>query len=167
LGNRHHPGPADEKLDITSSAPTQTSETPAGLSHALEIDTAYYKASIPIWIDQIPDNSHDEWASEYLKVEAKDVLKVLGAFVLVFRKPVDQDALEAVKGSLKAVSTVVKKGCGYSWDGICLAVGMAQSETPHLQMGFEEWEDMCREFQFEYVDSEAKGRNEFGGTLNI
>ena len=88
---------------------------------------------------------------------------MLGAFVLVFRKPVDHGALEGVKSRLKAVSTVVKKGCGYGWDGICLAVGMAQSETPHLQLGFEEWEDICRELQFEYVDSEAKGRNEFGG----
>ncbi|KAI9860748.1 MAG: hypothetical protein M1813_005671 [Trichoglossum hirsutum] len=153
--------------DITGSAPTQTSETPAGLSHALELNTAYYKASIPIWIDQIPNDSHEEWTKEYLKTDAKDVLKVLGAFLLVFRKPVDEDALEAVKNSLKAISTVVKRGCGYAWDGICLAVGTAQSETPHLQLEFEEWEDVCREFQFEYVDSEAKGRNEFGELVGL
>ncbi|KAH0548605.1 hypothetical protein GP486_007851 [Trichoglossum hirsutum] len=153
----------DKTSDITGSAPTQTSDTPAGLSHALQLDTTYYKASIPIWVDQIPDNNHSEWTEEYLKADAKDVLKVLGAFVLVFRKPMDEEALSGVKTSLEAISTVVKKGCGYSWDGICLAVGMAQSATPHLQLGFEEWEDVCRGYQFEYVDSEAKGRNEFGG----
>ncbi|KAH0547566.1 hypothetical protein FGG08_000291 [Glutinoglossum americanum] len=159
--------PACLDQNITGSAPTQTSETPAGLSHVLELNTTYYKASIPIWVDQIPDGSHEEWTKEYLKADAKDVLKVLGAFVLVFRKPVDQGAMEGVKMNLKAISTVVEKGCGYNWDGICLAVGMAQSETPHLQLGFEEWEDVCREFQFEYVDSEAKGRNEFGEPVGL
>jgi hypothetical protein len=52
---------------------------------------------------------------------------------------------------------------GYAWDGACLAVAMPQSTTPNLQKSTDEWEDLCRESGFEYIDSEAKGRNEYGG----
>ena len=40
---------------------------------------------------------------------------------------------------------------------------MPQSTTPYLEKSFEEWEELCMEFGFEYVDAEAKGRNDFGG----
>jgi len=30
----------------------------------------------------------------------------------------------------------------------------------------EEWEDMCQEFGFEFVDFEAKGRNQYSGVLS-
>ena len=49
------------------------------------------------------------------------------------------------------------------WDGAVLAVATPQSTTPHLQKTLEEWEGICSEHGFEYIDSEAKGRNEFGG----
>ena len=62
-----------------------------------------------------------------------------------------------------AVAEVVKKGCGHGWDGVCLAVAMPQSVTPHLPLGMEEGEELCREAGFEYVEAEAKGRNEYGG----
>lgn len=57
----------------------------------------------------------------------------------------------------------MKKGCGYGWDGVCLAVAMPQSVTPHLPLGMEEGEELCRVAGFEYVEAEAKGRNEYGG----
>ncbi len=44
---------------------------------------------------------------------------------------------------------------------------MPQSVSPHLELGFEEVEDMFREESFEYVEAEAKGRNEYGGRLSI
>lgn len=92
------------------------------------------------------------------------MLKVLGAFIFTFRKPQDAAGLEAMKRALKALQRVVK-GCGYAWDGVCLAVAMPQSLQPRLELGVEQWEDLCREFQFEYVDFEFKGRNEYGGLL--
>lgn len=61
----------------------------------------------------------------------------------------------------------MSKGCGYGWDGVCLAVSMPQSVTPHLELGFEKEEEMFREGGFEYVEAEAKGRNEYGGTLLV
>jgi len=75
--------------------------------------------------------------------------------------------LETVKQTICAIADVIKKACGYGWDGTCLAVGMAQGVTPHLQLDNEGWEDFCRENAFEYVDSEAKGRNEFGEPTGI
>ncbi len=64
---------------------------------------------------------------------------------------------------LAGVERVVKEGCGGSWDGVCLAVGMPQSTTPYLEKSFEQWEEVCRGFGFEFVDFEARGRNEFSG----
>lgn len=57
----------------------------------------------------------------------------------------------------------MKEGCGLGWDGVCLAVAMPQSTTPYLEKSFEEWEETCQEFGFEFVDFEAKGRNEYSG----
>jgi len=65
------------------------------------------------------------------------------------------------------VADVVKQGCGYGWDGVCLAVAMAQSVTPHLPLGMEEGEELCRGRGFEYVEAEAKGRNEYGGRSSV
>ena len=64
---------------------------------------------------------------------------------------------------MKAISKVVEKGAGYGWDGVSLAVAMPQGTAPHLEKSFEDWEDLCREFGFEFVEAAAKGRNEFGG----
>lgn len=67
--------------------------------------------------------------------------------------------------TLKAVSEVIKKARGYSWDGVCLAVATHQSTVPYLDKDVDEWEDICRSFDFEYIDAEAKGRNDYGGML--
>ena len=42
---------------------------------------------------------------------------------------------------------------------------MPQSQTPFLAMSSETWEDICQDHGFEWVDSEAKGRNEFAGKV--
>ena len=73
---------------------------------------------------------------------------------------VDQASIKSV---LSAIEQVIKASSGYDWDGVLLAVALPQSLTPRLQLSFEDWEDICRENGFEYVDSEATGRNEFGG----
>ena len=68
-----------------------------------------------------------------------------------------------MKTLLENVGEVVKEGCGYSWDGVCLAVAMPQSTTPYLEKSFDEWEDFCQEFGFEFIDFESEGRNEYAG----
>ncbi len=68
-----------------------------------------------------------------------------------------------MKELLESVGEVVKEGCGMVWDGACLAVAMPQSSTPYLEKSFEEWEELCQEFGFEFVDFEGKGRNQYSG----
>jgi len=93
------------------------------------------------------------------------VLTVLGAFIVCFRKPINEDDLRGVKELLEKLGEVVKEGCGYAWDGVCLAVAMPQSTSPCLERTSEEWEDICQESGFEFVDFEAKGRNEYSGKM--
>lgn len=91
------------------------------------------------------------------------MLTVLGAFVVCFKKPINEEELKHVKELLEGVSEVVKEGCGLMWDGVCLAVAMPQSITPYLEKRDEEWEEVCQEYGFEFVDFEKKGRNEYSG----
>ncbi|KAI9791575.1 MAG: hypothetical protein M1833_001496 [Piccolia ochrophora] len=147
---------------LTGSAPTSTTNTTAGLSHTWDIKTSYYHASVPIWIDEVPDPT--AWKNDFLSDEAKEVVDVLGAMVVGFRKPIDPKALDGVKALLDAASAVATHGCGPGWDGVLLAVAMPQSTTPILSVSFEEWEDLCQDLGFEYVDVEMTGRNQFGGT---
>lgn len=58
---------------------------------------------------------------------------------------------------------MVRDGCGAGWEGVCLAVGLRQDIVPRLEVEGERWEDVCREVGFEWVDGEARGRNEFNG----
>lgn len=147
--------------DLTGSAPKQVDDSVAGLSHNLRLETSYYTADIPIWIDDI-SNTQD-WRTEFMKPEAGEVVNVVGAWIYCFRKPIREEDTEGIKASIQAIQEVVEKACGYGWDGISMAVAMPQSITPHLEKSAEDWEDLCRDFGFEYVDAEAKGKNEFGG----
>ncbi|TVY32521.1 Small nuclear ribonucleoprotein Sm D3, partial [Lachnellula occidentalis] len=144
---------------LTGTVPTLPTDSIAGTTHTWPAKTNYYTASIPIWLDEI--SSPQTWSAEFLAPEAREVLTVLGAFVVCFRKPVDQSSLGGIKELLQHVAEVVKEGCGYSWDGACLAVAMPQSTTPFLEKSFEEWEELCQDHGFEFVDFESKGRNEF------
>ena len=89
---------------------------------------------------------------------------MLGAYIVCFRRPVDKEALENVKELFEGVQKVVK-GSGYGWDGVCLAVAMPQSITPALEMAEDDWEDLCGDYGFEFVDSESKGKNQYSGVF--
>ncbi|RPB00039.1 hypothetical protein L873DRAFT_1789253 [Choiromyces venosus 120613-1] len=153
---------------LTGSLPptTTTSTSPAGLSHSLPLKTPYYKTTVPIWIDEIPLTAPNTWSSTYLSPEAREVLHALGGFILTFRKPSSEADLARIREVLRAVQSIVK-GCGYAWDGVCLAVGMPQSLQPRLELEVEVWEEMCRECGFEFVDFEVKARNEFGESAGM
>jgi hypothetical protein len=71
-----------------------------------------------------------------------------------------------VEAALAAITAAVSTLCGDSWDCTFLAVATPQSTTPNLEMTAEEWEAICSDHGFEYIDSEAKGRNTFGGEYN-
>lgn len=146
---------------LTGSVPALTKDSIAGVTHDWSIKTNYYTANVPIWVDEI--HEPEVWSKEFLAPEAREVLTVLGAFIVCFRKPVDENELQAFKTLLESVAEVVKEGCGYSWDGVCLAVAMPQSTTPYLEKSFDQWEDLCQEHGFEFIDFESKGRNEYSG----
>lgn len=146
---------------MTGSAPTLTADSVAGTTHNWPVKTGYYTATIPIWLDEISDAS--VWSADFLAPEAREVLIVLGAFIVCFRKPINEEGLKEVKDLMEGVAEVVKEGCGLMWDGACLAVGMPQSTTPYLEKTFDEWEELCQEYGFEFVDFESKGRNEYSG----
>jgi len=92
-----------------------------------------------------------------------------------FRKPSSAADFDGIKALLSAVARVVegckrvseKEGKG-EWDGVCLAVALRRAVVPGLEVQGEEWEDVCMEGGFEFVDGEVGGiagneRNEFGG----
>ncbi|KAF2103883.1 hypothetical protein NA57DRAFT_70093 [Rhizodiscina lignyota] len=156
--------------DLTGSAPTPVDNSTAGLSHEWRLETRYYKATIPTWVDEVADIA--EWRTEFMKDEAKEVVAVLGAFIYCFRRPLDSKDVESIKEALKAIQDVGAAGgagsdWGYGGEVVRLAVAMPQSTTPYLEKDFEEWDEMCGEFGFEYVDFEAKGRNEYGEPVGI
>ncbi|ORY19581.1 hypothetical protein BCR34DRAFT_621006 [Clohesyomyces aquaticus] len=151
--------------ELTGSAPELITDSIAGLSHTYTLSTRYYTANIPIWLDEIPSIS--EWRTEFTKPEAREVVSVLGAWLFCFRKPVKQEHMDDIKEALQAIADVIEKACGYGADMVCLAVAMPQSTTPYLDLGSEEWEGICMEYGFEFVDSEAKGKNEFGEPMGV
>ncbi|KAM0280057.1 hypothetical protein ACHAQH_004253 [Verticillium albo-atrum] len=152
--------------DLTGTAPspsTATSSTPslAGTSHALPLKTAYYMASIPVWLDLVSDA--EEWAETFLAPEAKEVLDALGGVVLVFPLA---GGVERTRGMIEQVGRVVRDGLdGWSWDGVGIAVGVGKGEAD------EEWEEICGGVGLEFVQvrgaEEDKGKNEFGEKMGI
>ncbi|RDW94703.1 hypothetical protein BP5796_00466 [Coleophoma crateriformis] len=157
--------PEKDSSGLTGSTPAITSDTIAGTTHTWTVKTNYYTATIPIWLDEIVEP--ETWSQEFLAPEAREVLTALGAFIVCFRKPVDEESLKEVKTLLASVGEVIKEGCGFSWDGVCLAVALPQSSAPCLEMSFEDWDALCQDLGFEFVDFEATGRNEFSEPVGL
>jgi hypothetical protein len=150
---------------LTGSAPVPIDDSIAGLTHLWTLKTAYYTTDLNIWIDDISELS--TWSAEFSKDEAKEVIEAVGAWLYVFRKPVTDDDVNEIKSTISAVKAVIAKATGDYWEGTCLAVGTKQSTTTSLRLEGEEWEEFCQEHSFEYIDAEAKGRNEFGEPVGV
>ncbi|KAJ5057615.1 hypothetical protein J3E74DRAFT_409103 [Bipolaris maydis] len=157
--------PMFRSRELTGSAPEPTSNTTAGLAHELRIETKYYTATVPIWIDELPNVA--EWRTEFIKPEAREVVTALGAWVYCFKRPVEEKDVDKVKETMQAISDVIERACGYGGDIACLAVAMPQSVTPYLDKSHEEWEELAMDYGFEYIDSEKKGKNEFGEATGV
>ncbi|KAK8116921.1 uncharacterized protein PG998_005202 [Apiospora kogelbergensis] len=153
--------------DLTGSAPETASTTLAGTSHTLDLKTAYYTASVPIWLDLIADPS--EWSASFLSAEAKEVLEVLGGLVVVFPLPTkpgsDSDDAKSARELIEHVGKVVQKGLGgWAWDGVGLCVGVGEIDD------VDEWDGCAAACGLEFVQVRAKGsgaRNEFGEKTGI
>ncbi|KAK4193052.1 alpha and gamma adaptin binding protein p34-domain-containing protein [Podospora australis] len=168
-----HPEPA---VAATSDEEEGNLSTIAGTTHLLPLTTAYYTASVPIWLDLV-SSSPEEWASSFLSEEAKEVLSVLGGVVVVFNVSSSSPASSSnTKELLKHVGRVVKEGLGgWEWDGVGIAVGVGAASAAH-EDELDEWEDLCVEAGLEFVHlpttatatkkNEDK-RNEYGERMGI
>lgn len=157
--------------DLTGVSPepasSSTSSSLAGTTHDLSLRTAYYTATVPIWLDTI--TTAPEWAASFLSPEAKEVLEVLGGVVVVF--PVSASTSSSQnKDLIREVGRVVKEGLGgWEWDGVGLGVGIG--EVPHLD-DLDLWDELCGDagLEFVHVGSSATpddAKNEFGEKMGI
>lgn len=131
--------------------------TTAGSTHALNLRTKYYNATIPIWIDEPSDT--DTWREDFISPDAGEVVRALGAWVVVFREEqarrefgavadgdpnlssappaTEEKAVSAVKGRdgaarlMRGVRDAIEAAHGGPgvWDGVCLAIGMPASKS--------------------------------------
>ncbi|KAM0700904.1 hypothetical protein Q7P35_012626 [Cladosporium inversicolor] len=163
-------GSLDLTHALTGSAPTaDASGSCAGLTHEWEVRTAYYKATVPLWIDEIEDL--DEWKEEFMKEEAGEVVRAVGGWVFVFRLPpgssgegegVGKD--EEIEKTMAALQEVLEAHAGYGAESVLLAVGMPGTGTAGAlaKEKREEWDDVAMQYGFEFVEFGAQGINEFG-----
>ncbi|KAK6436285.1 hypothetical protein LTR95_007527 [Oleoguttula sp. CCFEE 5521] len=147
--------------DLTGSAPPPNSSgSLAGVTHEWEVKTQYYNATIPIWIDEIVDI--DEWQTEFLRPEAKEVVQAIGAWVYCFRHGLGGDWRDTAEKTMKAVKVVVEQHSGFGESGVMLAVGMTDTGGLMTEDQRASLDDACMDYGFELVDYGAKGNNEFG-----
>ncbi|KAI4214124.1 MAG: hypothetical protein LQ351_003209 [Letrouitia transgressa] len=148
----------------------------------LNLITPYYSVSVPIWHETLPASSAAaaalaEWETEWLHPEASEVVQNIGAWVAAFKKPAAQTGDGGLR-LLRTVSRVVahhqRSGQGGSYAGSVaaepcfVALGMPQSLSPRLDFSDEEWEDRFRECGgWEWIDSEAQGKNTFGEKVGM
>ena len=154
LGTREA-GALEVIKDLTGTAPApDINGSTAGLTHEWDVKTAYYSATVPIWIDEVPD--FEAWKEEFLKEEAKEVVDAVGAWIYCFEKGLD----EKVEAAMKSIQEVVERQAGYGGEVGFLAVGKdikgANGGASH-----EEYEDTCMQYGFEYINYSATGQNEF------
>lgn len=80
-----------------------------------------------------------------------------------FRKPQDGSISRDVEKVLKAIQDVSEELVGYGADVVMLAVAVPDSKgtVGSDDANHGEWEDLCLQYAFEYVDYAGKGTNEF------
>jgi hypothetical protein len=164
-------GVLDLVRDLTGTAPTpDISGSCAGLTHAWDVKTAYYSASVPIWIDEIPDL--EEWKATFLEPEAKEVVEAVGAWVYVSWCGVattgaEDERCRETELALKAIQEITEQHAGYARENVAMlavylpaqgsASGQALDDTTRERL-----DDMCIEHGFEFIDYSATGVNAFG-----
>ncbi|RDA90230.1 hypothetical protein CP533_6870 [Ophiocordyceps camponoti-saundersi (nom. inval.)] len=138
-----HESPFCEEVPPTTSL--------AGTTHNLRLETNYYKASIPVWLDVMAEPA--EWADSFLSDEAAEVLAVLGGLVVVLDLGSDVDG-EELRRLVRDVGRVVHRLGGWEWDGVRLVVGFGDVGEDEV----DEWDQLCVETGFEFVHVDSKSR---------
>lgn len=159
-------GSLDLTEALTGSSPVpHASGSCAGLTHEWAIQNAYYSATVPVWIDEVVDL--DEWKTEFMKEEAGEVVRAVGAWVYVFRLEKDGRVNEEVEKALGALQEVVEAHEGFGAESVMLAVGMSLpgGKGQAGKLGKEQseaWDDLVMQYGFEFMEFAAEGTNEFG-----
>ncbi|KAM0722700.1 hypothetical protein Q7P37_002141 [Cladosporium fusiforme] len=157
-------GSLDITKALTGSAPApHASGSCAGLTHEWNVRTAYYNATVPLWIDEI--SNVGEWKAEFLKEEAGEVVRAVGAWVYVFRLGKDGRVDEEAEKTMAALQEVIEAHEGLGAESVMLAVAMPavgrESERLAKEMR-EDWDDAAMQCGFEFVEYGAQGMNEYG-----
>ncbi|EME85667.1 uncharacterized protein MYCFIDRAFT_202221 [Pseudocercospora fijiensis CIRAD86] len=165
LGKREA-GALDVVKDLTGTAPQPDIDgCTAGLTHEWNAETAYYKAKVPIWIDEVPDFA--AWKLDFLKPEAKEVVDAVGAWIYCFPRQKDGKIGKEVEEAMKSIQEVVE-GHNYGSGVVLLAVAKRHAKEERENMENQDaQDDTCTEFGFEYIDYSAEGKNEFGEKLGF
>lgn len=98
------------------------------------------------------------------------MVRAVGAWVYCFRKGEGEGGAagweRGVQDAMRAVEEVVRRACGYEWEGTRLAVGTSAAGSAAM-LDMEAWEERSMELGFEVVDADAKGKNEFGEAVGM
>ncbi|KAG5999844.1 hypothetical protein E4U21_006217 [Claviceps maximensis] len=155
--------------DLTGLKLTGEAASLAGTTHHLALETQYYTASVPIWLDLIASPS--EWAASFLSDEAGEVLAVLGGVILVFALPGPSTSTASaglLRELIHQIGRVVNQGLGgWEWDGVRLAVGIDAGVDAGADT--EEWDELCAGAGMEFVrvGGSQPVKNEFGEKTGI
>ncbi|KAK1811123.1 small nuclear ribonucleoprotein Sm D3 [Friedmanniomyces endolithicus] len=150
--------------DLTGSVPPlNQSGSTAGLTHEWHAKTPYYTARVPLWPDEIADSA--QWRDDFLKPEAKEVVEAIGAYVYCFRVPQNGEIGKEVEDVMQAIQAITEEHAGYGADTIMLAVALPHgkgSRDDAVEVKRDDWDDVCLQYGFEFVEYAAKGTNEYG-----
>ncbi|KAI9720978.1 MAG: hypothetical protein M1828_005450 [Chrysothrix sp. TS-e1954] len=125
------PSPTDPTTETTSQhqaephtrdtqPPNPLQTTTAGLTHTLSLRNKYYNADIPIWLDELPlpdsTNEHppQTWSEDFRAPEAGEVVKAVGAWIVVFRRRRRRNAESA--GAAEGSQVNLGQDDGERWD---------------------------------------------------
>ncbi|KAL8929107.1 MAG: hypothetical protein Q9172_000650 [Xanthocarpia lactea] len=170
-------------LVLTTSTSTPVPSILEG--HEIPLDTPYYSTTIPIWHETLSPNpaALEEWKTQWLSPEAGEVVQSVGAWVVNIRKPSSGEvhdgevggSINGIRETLTTIHDVIthhqetsNKYTTEDSEPLLLLVGMPQPLRPLFEMSNDQWEDLCLDCgRWQWIDSEAEGRNEFGETLGL
>ncbi|RDA84772.1 hypothetical protein CP532_1007 [Ophiocordyceps camponoti-leonardi (nom. inval.)] len=140
-------------VNLTEDDTLLPSTSLAGSTVTLRLETNYYKASVPVWLDLVAESG--AWTDSFLSDEAAEVLAALGGLVIVLDLASDAEyKKEELRVLVRDVGRVVGRLGGWEWDGVRLVVAVGDEDDDEV----DEWDQLCLETGFEFVHVDPKNR---------
>ncbi|KAL8835626.1 MAG: hypothetical protein Q9170_003243 [Blastenia crenularia] len=143
-------------LVLTTSSSTPLPELLQGSE--LPLQTPYYTATLPVWHENTSTSvpSLEAWEDEWLAAEAGEVVQII------------RNVLSTIHRVLSHHRETSNKYATVDNEPLLLLVGTPQPLRPLLITTIDEWEGLCLDCGgWEWIDSEAKGKNEFGEKVGL